>query len=172
MSGAGTAFAGLAALGIGLWAMKARALVSTVSTGISTFDPGGDFVIRSGRQLSAGEIGQYAAAAGFTGDDLTVAVAVALAESGGFTDAYNPVSHLDSGKPANTPEGEGATGLWQIYRKVHPEFAGWDLRDPAQNAAAAFSVYQSAGFSFHPWTTFTTNAYQDYLPQAESVVNV
>jgi hypothetical protein len=121
--------------------------------------------------LSASQIAQYAADAGFQGDDLTIAVAVALAESGGKTGAYNPVTNLDSGAPASTPQGQGATGLWQIYVKVHPEFSGWDLTDPAQNAAAAFSVWSAAGGSWRPWTTYTTGRYQAYMGTATGAVN-
>ena len=44
-----------------------------------------------------------------------------------------------------------ANGLWQIYLQDHPEFAGLDLRDPATNANAAFSVYSNAG-RFRPWS--------------------
>jgi Lysozyme like domain len=98
----------------------------------------------------------YAEAAGFFGSDLTVAVAIALAESSGNPAAYNPET------AANTPAGQGSYGLWQIYLKVHPEFYGVNLYDPATNAAAAYHVYSQAG-GFSPWSTFTSGAYQNYL---------
>lgn len=102
-----------------------------------------------GMKLPASEIAQYAAGAGFFGDDLVTAVAVALAESGGNPKAYNPETQ------AGTPEGKGSFGLWQIYLYKHQEFAMLDLYEPAANAAAAFSVYAAAGNSFRPWSTFS-----------------
>ena len=56
-------------------------------------------------------IAEYAYRAGFRGDDLVTAVAVAYAESGGDPSNYNPEI------AAGTPEGQGSYGLWQIYRK-------------------------------------------------------
>lgn len=91
--------------------------------------------------------------AGFQGDDLITAVAVALAESGGDPSAYNPE------RAAGAAQGKGSFGLWQIYISAHPEFAGSNLFDPQTNAAAAFAVYSAAGNSFRPWSTFKNNAY-------------
>lgn len=102
-----------------------------------------------GMKLSASEIAQFAAGAGFYGDDLVTAVAVALAESGGNPSAYNPETQ------AGTPQGQGSFGLWQIYLFKHQEFVMLDLYNPAANAAAAFSVYAAAGNSFRPWSTFS-----------------
>ena len=89
---------------------------------------------------SADQIAVLAANAGFTGEDLAMAVAVALAES--------------SGDPEVLGDNDKSVGLWQIYVPLHPEFEGWDLTDPQQNANAAHSVYVKAGHSFKPWTTF------------------
>ena len=119
-----------------------------------------------GGNLSASQIAQLASAAGFSGDDLATAVAIAMAESGGNPKAYNPET------AARTPQGQGSFGLWQIYLKAHPEFANVDLTDPATNAAAAFSVYQAAGNKFTPWSTFGNGAYANYLSQAQGAINV
>jgi len=94
--------------------------------------------------------------AGFSGSDLATAVAIALAESGGNPQAYNPES------AAGAPQGQGSFGLWQIYLKAHPQFADVNLFDPATNAAAAYSIYSSAG-GFSPWATFNSGAYQTNL---------
>src|SRR5579864_5137608 len=115
-------------------------------------------------QFSAADIANYAAAAGFTGDDLPTAVAIALAESNGDPNAYNPESQ------AGAPAGKGSYGLWQIYLNAHPQFAGWNLYDPRANAAAAFTVYTAAGNSFAPWTTFKSGAYTAYLSTAQDGV--
>lgn len=91
---------------------------------------------------------RYATAAGFSGTDAVTATAIALAESSGDANAYNPELL------AGTATGQGSVGLWQIYQAAHPEFAGQDLTDPQTNANAAYSVYSAAGNSFSPWTTF------------------
>jgi len=57
--------------------------------------------------------------------DCTWATAVMMCESGGNPDAYNP---------------QGYVGLFQIW-----EGFGANLRDPATNIAAAYSLYQSGG---------------------------
>jgi len=95
-----------------------------------------------------------ASGAGFSGDDLVTAVAIALAESGGDPQAYNPE------QSAGAAQGRGSFGLWQIYLTAHPEFAGQNLLDPQVNAAAAYAVYSAAGASFRPWSTFESGAYE------------
>jgi hypothetical protein len=100
--------------------------------------------------LSAPQIAQYAAAAGFP--DVATATAIALAESSGDPNAVNP---------------EGSYGLWQIYVPAHPEYAGANLFDPQTNANAAFDIYSASG-GFTPWTTYKTGAYLKYLGTAQA----
>jgi hypothetical protein len=114
-------------------------------------------------KLSASDIAVVAAQAGFTGPDLQVAVAVALAESSG-----NPAAVGDVNVPV---AGAQSTGLWQINSHFHPEFAGQDLTDPQTNANAAYSVYTAAGSSFSPWSTYKNGAYSAYIVQAQEGVN-
>src|SRR5208282_634628 len=71
---------------------------------------GGDFGGILSTNLSASEIAGYASAAGFSGPDLQVAVAVALAESSGNPSA---IGDLTLGV---------SVGLWQINLKAHPEY--------------------------------------------------
>lgn len=111
-------------------------------------------------RFNAQQIAQVARRAGFTGSGLAIAVAVAMAESGGNTVAYNPET------AAGTPDGLGSYGLWQIYLKAHPEFSGRDLFDPDTNGNAAYRVFQQAGYSFNPWSTFKNNAYASHLEEA------
>jgi Lysozyme like domain len=106
-----------------------------------------------------------AAGAGFVGDDLTTAVSIALAESGGDPNAYNPE------RAANTPQGYGSFGLWQIYLKAHPEYKGQNLFDPQLNASAAFAVYSSAGNSFRPWSTFGNGAYLAHVDTVNGIIS-
>lgn len=106
--------------------------------------------------MNASDLATLAAAAGFSGSDVNVAAAIALAESSGNPSKYNPETQ------AGAPPGQGSYGLWQIYLFKHPEFAGSNLYDPATNAAAAFQVYQREGF--RAWTTYKNGAYLNYLP--------
>lgn len=117
-------------------------------------------ILGGGMTLTLQQVAYYARSAGFSGADLATAIAVAMAESGGNTRAYNPET------AANTPEGHGSYGLWQIYLKAHPEFAGQDLYDPQINANAAFSVYRAAGYQFRPWSAFKNNTYMAFLDDA------
>lgn len=119
----------------------------------------------NGMRLSASQIALYAANAGFADEDLKTAIAVALAESGGDPEAYNPE------KQAGTPDGLGSVGLWQIYQYRHPEFQGEDLTDPQTNANAAFSIYDAAGRSFRPWSTYKSQAYLTHFAEAQAAVN-
>jgi lysozyme-like protein len=112
-------------------------------------------------KLTAAQIASYASSAGFSGPDLQVAVAVALAESSGNPGAVGDLTI--------TPG--GSVGLWQINLKYHPEFAGQDLTDPQTNANAAYSIYQAAGNSFSPWSTYNSGAYSAYIVQAQQGVN-
>jgi len=108
--------------------------------------------------MNASQIQAVAANAGFTGPDLATAVAIALAESNGNELSYNPET------AAGTPAGQGSYGLWQIYLKLHPEFAGENLYDPQTNANAAFAIWDAAG-GFHPWSTYNSGKFQAYLSQ-------
>jgi hypothetical protein len=100
---------------------------------------------------SPAAICEYAQNAGFEGADLITAVAIALLESGGNANAYNP--ELLAQARNGAPDGQGSMGLWQIYLFEHPEFAAENLYDPQTNANAAHHVYEVAGNSFSPWST-------------------
>lgn len=104
--------------------------------------------------LTPSQIEQYAYNAGFRGDALKLAVAVALAESAGNPSAYNPEL------AAGTKAGSGSRGLWQIYGSAHPQYNNNAVYDPQANANAAYSVYKSAGESFRPWSTYLNGAAQ------------
>jgi hypothetical protein len=108
--------------------------------------------------LTAAEIRQYASAAGFSGNDLDIAVAVAFAESGG-----NPRSH-------NATPPDDSYGLWQINMlgKLGPDrrkrfglSSNAQLFDPAINAKAARIIFQGSGW--RAWTTYTRGTYKKFL---------
>lgn len=96
--------------------------------------------------------------AGCSPSGASIAAAIAQAESSGIPTRYNPETAAKGG----TPQGQGSYGLWQIYLKAHPEFAGQNLYDPQANAAAMYAVSNGCT-NFTPWTTFTHNLYQKFL---------
>jgi hypothetical protein len=104
------------------------------------------------RRLTANQIAGYARAAGFAGDDLATAVAVALAESSGDTHARAPSGCCH--------------GLWQIHARAHNE-AITDLWDPAYNARVAHRIWTRAG-GWGPWEAYTRGLHTRYLPQART----
>jgi hypothetical protein len=71
--------------------------------------------------------------------------AIAMAESGGCSAAYNP---------------SGATGLWQILGAVNSKDQS-GLYDPAVNAREAVLKYQAQGLG--AWETYTSGAYKAEL---------
>ncbi|MFD1151198.1 type VII secretion target [Saccharothrix hoggarensis] len=113
-------------------------------------------------RLSPEQIARHAHDAGFRGQDLTIAVAVALAESGGDPRAHN----------ATPPD--NSYGLWQVNMlgSLGParlrEFgldSNRELFDPAVNARAANRI-SGDGRSWTPWTTYTSGAYKRHLDEA------
>lgn len=105
--------------------------------------------------LTAEQIAGYAAAAGFPADQVATATAVALAESGGNTDA----SHRNS-------NGSTDYGLFQI-NSVHGSLLDQGNRfDPAANARMAYNVWKGAGGSWSPWATYTSQRYRAFVPRA------
>lgn len=113
-------------------------------------------------KLGIPQLIEVASSAGWSGEDLVIAVAVALAESGGDPGIIGDV---------NVPHpGSASYGLWQINSYWHPEF-GPDftkLFDPQTNANDAYQIYVQAGDSFSPWSTYKSGAYQAYLSQVSS----
>jgi hypothetical protein len=113
-------------------------------------------------KLSPEQIARHAHDAGFRGQDLTIAVAVALAESGGDPRAHN-----------STPP-DNSYGLWQINmlgsmgparRREFGLESNRELFDPAENARAANKI-SGDGQSWTPWTTYTSGAYKRHLDEA------
>lgn len=114
-------------------------------------------------KLSPGEIAYVARWAGFTDDELPIAVAVALAESGGVTDVIGPVT-------ATGPSaGNRDHGLFQISNRWHGDKlqATPNWRSPYVNAAMARRIYLDAGSKWTPWHVFTSGAYQTRMAEAQ-----
>lgn len=115
------------------------------------------------RRLTATQIRTAANGAGFSGVDLTVAVAIAFAESGGDPRAHNP-------RPP-----DNSYGLWQINmigglgparRKQFNLPNNEALFDPATNARVAYAIYKARG-SFADWSTYNNKSYKRYMTKAE-----
>jgi hypothetical protein len=98
----------------------------------------------AGGQYNLGALeGLWQGAGGPGGGTAHVAGAIALAESGGNPNAFNP---------------SGASGLWQILGAVSPG----NLFNPQVNATNAVIKYRDAG-GFSPWVTYTTGAYRSFM---------
>ncbi|WP_033440786.1 type VII secretion target [Saccharothrix sp. NRRL B-16314] len=118
-------------------------------------------------KLSPEQVARHAHDAGFRGQDLTIAVAVALAESGGDPRAHNATPPDDS------------YGLWQVNmlgamgparRREFGLDSNRELFDPAVNARAANRI-SGDGQSWTPWTTYTSGAYKRHLDEARRGVD-
>jgi hypothetical protein len=107
---------------------------------------------------SAQQLADAAFRAGWRGQDLIVAVAVGLAESGG-----NPAAR-------NTSGGADSRGVWQINvaAGAHPEYADRNLYDLDTNAAAAFEIWKAHGWG--PWQAHNNGAYLLRMPAALAAV--
>lgn len=144
--------------------MKTSTLIALGVAGLVLFGGGGVAIagaIGGGGRLSIAELLQLAQAAGFSGGDLLKAVAIAMAESGGDPAALGDTS---------IGSGTGSFGLWQINADAHPEYGPnfAQLYDPTTNANAAYAIYQKAGFSFSPWSTYKSGAYLNYVSTVQA----
>lgn len=102
--------------------------------------------------LDGPKVAALAYAAGWRGDDLAIAVAVARAESNWNASARN-----------GNADGSTDFGLFQI-NSIHASIlAGGDWMDPAANAVMAHQVWLEAGGSWSPWVTFWDGTYRRFL---------
>src|SRR6266508_5186915 len=92
-------------------------------------------------RISAVQVAQYAWDAGFRGTDFVRATATALAESGG-------PPYLSANTDA---ENRCCVGLWQINVLVHTQYSRAQMKDPKQNAAAAYALFRRDGW--RPWNS-------------------
>jgi hypothetical protein len=111
-----------------------------------------------GDHYSAVQVAQLAQQAGFSGNDWVVAVAVAEAESAGWTHArlINTDCSVDR-------------GLWQINSYWHGEVSDGCAFDPTCNAQATHTIWANGGWT--QWTTYNNGAYQAHLAEAQAAVN-
>lgn len=118
-------------------------------------------------QVTDQQIAQFAADAGFTGPDLEIAIAVAIAESTSDTAAIGDVELQNA---AFGP----SVGLWQI-RSVNPGHGNafdqahrnqQENMDPATNAANAYAIQQQKGWK--EWSTYKDDLHLQHMDRAKS----
>jgi len=120
--------------------------------------------------LSAREIAEYAYAAGFRGERLAQAVAIAIAESNGKTDIESDTDLVDA-------KWGPSIGLWRIrslqpaQRDKYPhEYPLREPRanlDPMTNAKHAYVISQG-GRSWAEWATFDGARYREVMDRARA----
>ena len=114
--------------------------------------------------LNPVHVAQVAAAAGFTGEDLTLAVAIASAESSHRPHLTNQNS--DSHRSVDY-------GLWQINGYYHPDkMAMGDWGNPWDNAKMAYAVWSESGGSWKPWVTFNKGRHQQFMATASEAATL
>lgn len=108
--------------------------------------------------IDASRIASYARAAGWDKTQQVTAVAVCLAESGGWVEAVNPLDGVYI-------SGYRDFGLWQIsvLGASHPE-----LFDPQTNANRAYALWSVR--QWQPWVAYTTGAHLKFMEVASAAV--
>lgn len=95
---------------------------------------------------------------GWRGDDLVVAVALALTASAG-----DPAEWAHQGGPA----GYDMRGLWQLDTRAYPTLSARNLFDPRVNAEAAYALWKRHG-GFAGWAPgFAPPRYVAFLEIAQ-----
>lgn len=103
-------------------------------------------------------------------NEISIATAIALAESGG-----NPAAENHANK-----DGSIDYGLWQIntvhanrFRLIKYKDSNlWAHRlEPEANAMMAYQVFANAGRSWSPWTVYRTGAYKQYLARGDKAAS-
>ena len=102
--------------------------------------------------------------AGFSGDDLEIAQAVVMAESGGNTKAFNPKGRdLSYGLfQINMKDDDPANPLMGQKRREKFNIENEDLFDPYVNAKVAYAI-SSKGKKWTPWSTYNSGTYKKFL---------
>jgi hypothetical protein len=114
------------------------------------------------------------AATQWDGDDLVIAVAVALAESGGIVGAEGDIN-IQNGTWGPS------VGVWQVRSLWAQRGSGGPrdldrLSDPTFNVEAARSIFDSSiaarghARRWHPWGAFTNGSYQRHMATARAAV--
>ncbi|AHI00938.1 hypothetical protein GCM10010174_14370 [Kutzneria viridogrisea] len=111
-----------------------------------------------GEHYQPKQLAQLAKQAGFTEEDLVIAVAVALAESSGWTKAVLVNENCTTDR-----------GLWQINDYWHPEVTEKQAFDPPTNVRVAYQIFMESQ-NWKPWSTFESGAYKENMDTAREAV--
>ncbi|MCX4471679.1 SH3 domain-containing protein [Micromonospora sp. NBC_01655] len=106
---------------------------------------------------------EAARAAGWTGENLVISVAVALAESQCVAGAQG-----NNGPTSGCPNGSLDRGAWQINNCYHSWVTDACAYDVSCNARAAHDIWGWSGWS--AWATYTNGSYRNYLTEARDGV--
>ena len=117
--------------------------------------------------LSIEQVARVALDSGWTGEKAAIATAIAMAESGGRTDARGDTT-------ITTSKWGPSIGLWQI-RSLNAQRGTGGERDeianldPRTNGRNAFAI-SNGGANWRPWSVYTSGAYRAHLARARLAV--
>jgi len=97
--------------------------------------------------------------------NLVIAGAIAMAES-----SLIPDNFATNGPTSGCPDGSTDRGIWQINSCYQSEYSTACVYDPACNAKAMV-VISSTGTNWHPWGSYNSGRYKQYLPAAQAAFN-
>lgn len=120
--------------------------------------------LKRSQVISDAQIAGAAKAAGFSGGQVAIITAIALAESSGNIYAHNPVPPDNS---YGLTQINMLGGMGPERRKRYGLTSNDQLFDPVTNMRAAYDI-SSQGKNWRPWSTYTSGAYRLYLKRAES----
>lgn len=109
--------------------------------------------------LSVDQVAVHASHGGFRGRRATLAVAVAMAESGG-----------DPRATGHNRDGSIDRGLWQINSRWHKEVTDACAFNPDCAARSTFRI-SSGGTNWSQWAAFTNGSYRRYMAAADKAVS-
>ncbi|HET8641960.1 MAG TPA: SH3 domain-containing protein [Pseudonocardiaceae bacterium] len=139
------------------------ALMTTLVTGAPAAAAPGDEYSTTATDRSI-RCARAASAAGWTGSNLVVSVAISLAESWCTANAQ----HYNGPEPA-CPNGSLDRGAWQINNCHQSWVSDACAYELYCNARAAFSIYGWSGWG--AWTTYLNGDYRNYLAEAQAGVD-
>lgn len=120
----------------------------------------------TGGNITQQEAYDVALQAGFSEPEARTMAAIAVAESGLNSSAYNP----------NAKTGDNSYGLWQINmigalgperRNLFGITSNEELLNPLINARAAYAIYKQQGFN--AWTTYKNGLHEKFLDNIPAI---
>lgn len=112
--------------------------------------------------------------AGFPADEIPMAVATGLAESGTWTinGTFIDAHAVYTNNKSSSAPGSHDLGATQVNDHYHGDLlAKYDWRDVDQNYLMARLIWEAAGNSWHPWSTYNSGSYRKYLNRGEAAVS-